>query len=435
MRGQKKKNGRDELRDRAEEKLSQLSYPEELSPEEVQGLVHELRVHQLELEMQNDALREAQAELVESNSRFTDLYDFSPVGYLTLDEKSIIQEANLTLARMLQIERGTLIGRPFLSLITPHEKGVFRSNLARIFETRGKWTFETMLTAGGSARGLPVLLESLFVEDARGRKQCRISVTDISERKRAEQAAQIYLKRLERSNKELQEFAFIASHDLQEPLRKVHTFANIIKKKYAEALDEEGRDFLDRMMSSAIRMSEMIQGLLDYSRVGARENDFCSVDLARVVREVESDLEIMIQKDSARIEMGSLAVIEADPHQMRQLFQNLLSNALKFHGDKSPVIKIYSRPAVEELEKASGGKAYRIFVEDNGIGFSEQYLDRIFTLFQRLHSRSFYEGTGMGLAICRRIVERHHGSITARSEPGLGATFIITLPEKQPVAN
>jgi light-regulated signal transduction histidine kinase (bacteriophytochrome) len=295
----------------------------------------------------------------------------------------------------------------------------------RCFENQGQATLETRLIARGSAREFPAVLEIMFAEDARGGKQCRVSVTDISELKKAEKAAELYMKKLELSNKELQEFAFIASHDLQEPLRKVQAFGSRLKEKCSIALDHESRDYLDRMMKATMRMSDMVQGLLDYSRVGTRQKPFKTVDLTQVVKEVESDLELLIESSDARIEVGSLPVIEADPNQMRQLFQNLIGNALKFHGEENPVMKIHAKAA-------SDGKAHSIFVEDNGIGFEEKNLERIFTLFQRLHGRSEYDGTGMGLAICRRIVERHQGKITARSKPGRGSTFIITLPERQP---
>lgn len=152
-----------------------------------------------------------------------------------------------------------------------------------------------------------------------------------------------------------------------------------------------------------------------------------------LVREVMSDIEVLIEESAAHIEVGDLPTIEADPIQMRQLFQNIIINSLRFHGEENPIVKIYAKPGsvCREGDDRPEGKVYQIFVEDNGIGFDEKYLDRIFTLFQRLHSRSAYEGTGMGLAICRRIVERHKGRITARSTQGDGATFIVTLPEKQ----
>lgn len=424
----------DELRMKAEGALSHASHSEELPLEDARRLVHELRVHQVELEMQNEALRESQAALEESNSRYTDLYDFAPVGYFSIDERSIIVQANLTLAKLLGVERGVLVGRSFANFIRQNEKSAFRSRLVRLFETGERQTFDTWLMARGGETCVAVQLESILVENGVGRKQCRLSVVDISERKKAEEAGNAYMNKLERSNKALEEFAFIASHDLQEPLRKIQAFGARLEGRCSGILDEQGFDNLHRMMNASKRMSDMVRGLLDYSRISTKERTFEFVDLTHLVKEVLSDLELIIERGGARIEVGPLPTLEADSNQMRQLFQNIVSNALKFHGEEEPVIKIYARPS-GGLEGALNGKVHRVFVEDNGIGFDEAHLERIFTLFQRLHGRSAYEGTGMGLAICRRIVDNHHGSITARSKPGEGATFIITLPEKQPAVD
>ena len=258
---------------------------------------------------------------------------------------------------------------------------------------------------------------------------------EIAVRERGERELKVNAEKLERSNLELQDFAFIASHDMQEPLRKIQTFTHMIEKKHAETLDSTGRDYFERITKAARRMSEMIQGLLEFSRVMSKDDLFVATDLTLVVREVMSDIEVLIKKSGARIEVGDLPTIYAEPIQMRQLFQNIIINSLKFHGDEKPVIKIYALPAGVVPERDGAGqpevKEYRICVEDNGIGFEEKYLDRIFTLFQRLHGRSAYEGTGMGLSICRRIVDHHKGHITARSSPGHGATFLITLPRSR----
>jgi len=206
----------------------------------------------------------------------------------------------------------------------------------------------------------------------------------------------------------------------------------MLEKKNAAELSDEGRDYLGRIIRAATRMSDMVKGLLDYSRINTREEPFAAVDLNLLVKEVQNDIEISIETTGARLEVGRLPTLQADSNQMHRLFLNLIGNALKFHGEKNPVVKIYAKPAEDGPKLFSGGRVHRIFIEDNGIGFDEKYLDRMFTLFQRLHGRSDYEGTGMGLAICRKIVERHHGTITARSEPQRGATFIVSLPEKQP---
>jgi PAS domain S-box-containing protein len=241
---------------------------------------------------------------------------------------------------------------------------------------------------------------------------------------------------LARSNAELQEFAYVASHDLQEPLRKIQAFGDRLKVKYSEVLTEQGRDYLKRMQNAAERMQALINDLLTLSRVTTRAQPFVTMKLTQVVQEVLSDLEVSIQQAAGRIEVGELPILEADPIQMRQLLQNLIGNALKFYRkEEPPVIKIYSRQLTDGERPPTQGinkmERCQILIEDNGIGFDEKYLDRIFNAFQRLHGRSEYEGTGMGLAICRKIVERHDGSITAQSLPDRGSTFIITLPLQQ----
>ncbi|TAH37256.1 MAG: HAMP domain-containing protein [Planctomycetota bacterium] len=231
------------------------------------------------------------------------------------------------------------------------------------------------------------------------------------------------------SNRELQDFAAIASHDLQEPLRKVEAFGERLQSRCGAALGEPGRDYLERMLASAARMRALIHDLLEFSRVTTRGQGFTRVDLAQVAHAVVSDLEARIQQVGGNVELGPLPVIDADGLQMRQLLQNLISNGLKFHQPGAPpMVRVEG-----EIVRGSPGRpgvpaVCRIRVQDHGIGFEEVYLDRIFEPFQRLHGRHEYEGTGIGLAICRKIVHRHNGHITARSTPGQGATFVVTLP-------
>jgi signal transduction histidine kinase len=229
-------------------------------------------------------------------------------------------------------------------------------------------------------------------------------------------------RELARSNRELESFASVASHDLQEPLRKITAFGDRLKSQCGEALTDKGRDYLERMQNAATRMQSLIEDLLSYSRVTTRGQPFVPVSLAAVTRGVLSDLELRIERTGARIEVGDLPTIDADPTQMRQLLQNLLANALKFQRPgEAPRISVESRNGT------ANGRC-QILVQDNGIGFDEKYLDRLFKPFQRLHGQSAYEGTGIGLAICKKIAERHGGSITARSAPGQGACFLVELP-------
>ena len=259
---------------------------------------------------------------------------------------------------------------------------------------------------------------------------------------------------LQRSNQELQDFAYVASHDLQEPLRKIQAFGNLLEEEYGSALGD-GKAYLDRMRNAAGRMRILIEDLLTFSRVTTKAQPFVSVDLAAVVYEIVDDLEPRLKATQGRVEVGTLPTIEADHQQMHQLFQNLLVNAVKFcRPDVPPLVKVYAElyddsalvidtdaivdnveTEVKEIAASLASpvvrQQYQIFVEDNGIGFDEKYLDRIFTVFQRLHGKSEYEGTGIGLAVVRKIVERHEGTITARSSVGQGATFIVTLPVSQ----
>jgi two-component system, LuxR family, sensor kinase FixL len=263
---------------------------------------------------------------------------------------------------------------------------------------------------------------------------CIVVMNDITERRHAEEAVRRakdeleirVLERtadLERRNQELQEFAFVASHDLQEPLRKIQTFGDLLGTKSA-SLGAESQDYIQRMQKAAASMQKLLESLLAYSRVTMKVEPFVETDLKRSVQGALSNLEVVITQNGALIKADDLPTIEADRSQMIQLFQNLLANALKFRRENEiPRVSIYSHKTREK------GKL-EICVEDNGIGFDEKYLDKIFVPFQRLHGRGAYEGVGMGLAICKKIVERHGGEITAKSEPGKGSAFIVTLPAK-----
>ncbi|MEZ7276723.1 ATP-binding protein [Pseudoalteromonas sp. 68 DY56-GL68] len=240
----------------------------------------------------------------------------------------------------------------------------------------------------------------------------------------------IYADELSRSNRELEEFAFVASHDLQEPLRKIQAFSDRLESMFKNELGEKGIDYISRMKNAAQRMSNLINDLLEFSRVTTRGKDFIDTDLNSIVDEVLDDLEIAIKEAGAEVSVMTLPHIQADPSQMLQLFLNILSNAVKFRReDVAPLISIdYERIEEFSANHNSNVEWEVITISDNGIGFSEEYLEKIFVPFQRLHGRSQYKGTGIGLSVCRRIVERHGGEITASSRVGEGATFILKLP-------
>jgi len=234
----------------------------------------------------------------------------------------------------------------------------------------------------------------------------------------ARQELERYAKRLEASNNELEQFATIASHDLSEPLRKIQMFADVLKSK----VQEDGKDYLDRMSSAACRMQVLMDDLLTLSRINRKGQPFKPVDLNEIVKTVLEDLQMMLQESRATVSLENLGTVQGDETQMRQLFQNLIGNAVKYSRvETSPVVKIYGRPK---------GDHYETVIQDNGIGIKQEHTTRIFEPFQRLHGTEKYPGTGMGLAIVKKIVERHHGILTVESEFGSGSKFSVTLPMK-----
>ena len=253
---------------------------------------------------------------------------------------------------------------------------------------------------------------------------------EVNERKRAEERLRETLAELARSNEELEQFAYVASHDLQEPLRKVRTFGDRLVSRAAEGLDDRSQDYLRRMQAAAERMQKLIDALLTYSRISSRAQPFADVALDEVLRGVVSDLETRIEKCGGEVFVSPLPEIRADAMQMRQLFQNLVGNALKFRdADRAPRVEVSAEPAPEEQLPGGG---WRIRIRDNGIGMEAAETESIFEPFTRLHARSRYEGTGIGLSICAKIVQRHGGAIRASGRLGEGSTFEILLPADPP---
>lgn len=271
------------------------------------------------------------------------------------------------------------------------------------------------------------LFSFLFLIVRHGESVMKKQYKELSEVK---EKLELQASALKRSNEELELFAYIASHDLQEPLRKVQAFGDRLAKKYGDVLGENGLMYLERMQDASGRMRTLIQDLLAYSRVASNGEPFVSVDLNVIVENVVSDLEIRIAETKATVNVAELPKLQADPLQMRQLFQNLIGNALKFHKpDVAPIINVSCEKKQDKL---------LITVKDNGVGFDKQYAEKVFQIFQRLYGRGEFEGTGMGLAIVRKIVERHGGSISADSAEGEGASFQISfysheLPKEVPL--
>ena len=343
----------------------------------------------------------------------------------------MIIEFNRAAEQAFGHSRDKVLGtRPSDVLFPPSLSAEHRSRIERYLEAgEGSMLGKRVEVTASRANGDVFHAEmAMTIGQSNGAPVLTFFVRDISPRKKAEEGQVRYAAELERSNRDLEQFAYVASHDLQEPLRKIRAFGDRLEMKCKDLLDETALECVSRMQNAAGRMQELIDGLLTLSRVTTRANDFEQVDLGEIVEQVVGDLEVQIERVHGRVEVGKLPTIQAEPLQMRQLLQNLIANALKFHRpEEPPVVKIEARYVLpreqRQSRKSLAEEKCRITVADNGIGFDQQYAERIFGIFQRLHPRDVYEGTGIGLAICRRIVEHHGGQISVQSTPGKGSTL------------
>ncbi len=355
---------------------------------------------------------------------------------MTTDPLGIITDVNKQMEALTDCTRDELIGAPFKNYFTDPERA--EAGIKRVLSEKKVADYELTACSRNGRKTEVSYNAATFYNRDRQLQGVFAAARDVTDRKRVEEKLKIYSDKLERSNRELQDFAQVASHDLQEPLRKILAFGDRLKSKADQSLDEQSRDYLQRMCSAAARMQTLITDLMAFSRVAIKGQPFVSTDLGVIARDVSADLETRLEDSGGRVEIDELPTIDADPMQMRQLLQNLISNSLKYYREGiPPVVRIYSRRldarSTDSMAESSlGQQLCQILVEDNGIGFDEKYLDRIFNVFQRLHVKGEYEGTGVGLAICRKIVDRHNGTITARSTPGQGTTFIVTIPVTQP---
>ncbi|AQG79300.1 sensor histidine kinase [Spirosoma montaniterrae] len=344
----------------------------------------------------------------------------------------VIRDVNMLGAQPHGILREQIVGYRASELF-PNDRrnGIFERYVAVIHNQQAQ-TFEfDYVAADGVRRWLDIRLAPFDTSSV-------VSTTlDITPIKQAQVSLEVMNDELRRSNENLQQFAYVASHDLQEPLRKVQSFGDLLLSQYADQIDADGIDLVQRMQSAANRMSVLIKDLLTYSRLATQQETSEPQSLNKLITTVLDDLDLVIRESSAAVYVEELPTITGDAGQLRQLFQNLIGNALKFRKpNQSPVISITHRrsgpdnlPMHVSLSGKKTGRFYwEICVTDNGIGFDEKYTDRIFQVFQRLHSKSHYAGTGIGLAICQKVAENHGGFIRASSKPGEGATFRVFLP-------
>lgn len=320
------------------------------------------------------------------------------------------------------------------SFIHPSDKDWVSATTDQVLAEGGNLDLQFRIV---TAKGAIKYIHSLgrLVKDAKGRPVKFIgSLRDVSKQRNIEEDLKNKVDKLYHSNKELEEFAYVASHDMQEPLRKITTFSSRLMEKYKDVLTGDGALYLSRMTVSAENMRMLINDLLEFSRISNAQQPFSDVDIHLIVKQVKTDLELVIEETGTQIKANNLPHIEAIPSQMKQLFTNIISNAIKFRKqDVPPVITVEGSEADQatklKYELLKDEKYYKIVITDNGIGFEEEYATRIFNVFQRLHGKSEYPGSGIGLAICKKILEHHNGIIYAEGEPGVGSRFIFIIPQ------
>jgi len=367
------------------------------------------------------AQRDAEEKLRESEERYRQTFELAASGIAHVGLDGRFLRVNRSLCEILGYTEAELVGRSVKEVSHPEDKDVTDRERARVHEGEiDSVRFEKRyLRKDGST--VWVELAVALARDPHGHPQYEIAIfDDISERKRAEEALKAAHEELKRSNAELEQFAYVASHDLQEPLRMVSSYTQLVMRRYGERLDGDAKEFMNYVVDGAARMKQLIEDLLAYSRVGTKGKEFKPVALEGALKRAVTNLRAAIEESGAAVTHDALPTVKADESQLAQLFQNLMGNALKFKGPQKPHVHVSCSEKGDEFE---------FHVKDNGIGIEPQYFERIFMLFQRLHTKGDYPGTGIGLAICKKVVERHGGRIWVESRPGEGSSFNFTLPK------
>lgn len=371
----------------------------------------------------------------ESAARLSAIFDHAIDGIITIDSNGIVESMNPAAARLFGYQPAEVLGQNIKMLMPEPDRTNHDDYLDNYKRTGQKKIIGIGREVSGRRKDgskFPLYLSVAEIH-FEGKTIFSGIIHDITELKLSREKLRRYAAELERSNRELQDFAYVSSHDLQEPLRKIQAFGDRLLEKEAGNLSEPGQEYLTRMLNAAGRMQRLINDLLSFSRISTTSKAFRQVDLNVVLKDVLTDLELLIEQSGSVIEAGDLPVIDGDSTQLSQVFQNLISNAIKFaRENEAPKIKIFARPVQEQAHMTGtpGDEKVEIYFEDNGIGFDQKYADRIFHIFQRLEGQR-YEGSGIGLAICKRVAHRHGGDIVAKSKPGKGATFILTLSKRQ----
>ena len=356
-----------------------------------------------------------------ADAQFRQLLEAAPDAIIIVDRQGNIVLVNRMTELLFGYARDELIGQAVELLIPARFRDGHhrhRDNYISSAHTRPMGSGLELFACRKDGSEFPVEISLSPLQSPSGTLVTSV-VRDITERKQAQQMLERHAAELERSNSELEQFAYVASHDLQEPLRMITSYSQLLERRYKDKLDGDALEFIDYVVDGAKRMQELINDLLAYSRVGTRGREFEPVDMEAVYKRVLGNLQLAIEEQQAEVSHDPLPMVQADGLQLVQLLQNLIANAIKFHGDAAPKVHVSAERQNQEV---------LFCVRDEGIGFEPQYAERIFQVFQRLHGKSQYPGTGIGLAICKKIVERHGGRIWVESQPGQGAKFYFTLP-------
>jgi len=355
-------------------------------------------------------------------------------GAVNVTEDGIIVYTNTYFFELINLPYERVVGSLFFDFIDKDSMVTFRELFSLALKGKSKGEIHLSI----NKRIIPVYISLTSLQPKLS--TVGIIISDLTEKKKSEEVILAYQKNLEtknlellQSNRELDSFAYLASHDLQEPLRKIQTFSNWILEKEYDNFSPKIKDYFNRIITSSKRMQNLITALLNYSRINTSEIAYVLTDLNLIVEEVKNDLNELIEENHVTVQTNPLPSLKIIPLQFNQLLSNIFINAIKYRkSDQNPLIKInselVSNPTIDKQSAPISGKFWKIQIEDNGIGFEQQYENKIFELFQRLHGKSEYEGTGIGLAICKKIAQNHGGFINAVGKPGVGSQFNIYLP-------
>ena len=354
-------------------------------------------------------------EIKQSRELFRILFHRSPIGTYII-QNGHFRLVNRQLAYILGYEEDELIGRPSLGFVLAEDRDTVRENAVRMLKAGCSLGYEFRIVTKQAK--IKWVMETVAPVHYQRKRATLGSLVDVTERKQVEERLNQITAEMQRSNTELEQFAYVISHDLQEPLRMVSSYTQLLAKRYSNKLDSDADEFIAYAVDGAKRMQTLLHGLLDYSRVGTRGKPFSLVNCEHVVEQAVANLKIAIEESGASVSYDVLPTVMGDEGQLVQLFQNLIGNAIKFRREEPPKVHIWAgrRDSVVTFS-----------VNDNGIGINPQHSQSIFEIFRRLHTREEYPGTGMGLAICKKIAERHGGHISVQSQPGQGSTFHFSV--------